>query len=337
MKDINFKQAAKYGFEFPQARAWMTEDREALARDAALITTPNTTVPAELLAYIDPIVVEILTSPRRAREIFPEMKKGDWATSYAQWRMSEATGISQPYSDYANGLTSDVNNEWAIRKQYRFQTSITYGDLEVAMSGAAKIDLASDKQRAAATVLDIDANKFAMRGVYGMEVYGILNDPNLPASITAAATGSGGSTNWDDKTTALIYQDILDLFTELVEQSDGLIDQNSPLKLCLSPGMAVKIGSATDFNVNVADMLNKYFSNLKIITVPELATTSSGEMALMLAEQVNGTPVGWIGYGVKMQAGRLIPDMSSFRQKFMASTYGAVILQPFAIASMIGM
>lgn len=34
-----------------------------IAQDAALITTPNTTVPAELLAYIDPMVIEILTAP----------------------------------------------------------------------------------------------------------------------------------------------------------------------------------------------------------------------------------------------------------------------------------
>lgn len=334
--ELSFAQAAQYGFKFPQARAWMTGDRNALARDAALITTPNTTVPAELLAYIDPMVVEILTAPRKAREIFPEQKKGDWTTPYAKWRMDEVTGSTQPYSDYANGTTSGVNSQWATRQQYIFQTSITYGDLEVAMSGVAKLNLASAKQKAAATVLDIDANKFALNGVAGREVYGILNDPNLPAAITAAATGTGSSTKWEDKTTVNIYNDVLALFAELASQSEGLIDQNSALKLCLSPAMAVHLGAATDFNVSVLDMLNKYFPNLTIVTVPELASTSAGETALFVAEEVNGTPVGYIGFGEKMMAGRIIPDMSSFRQKFVATTYGGVVLQPFAIASMTG-
>ena len=193
-KDISFQKAKQYGFHFPGARAWMATDSKGrvtnaseLAQDAALITTPNTTVPAEFLAYIDPMVVEILTAPRRAREIFPEQKKGDWTTAYTKWRMEEITGSTQPYTDYANGTTSGVNFEWATRQQYLFQTSITYGDLETAMAGEAKINLASSKQRAAATVIDIDANKFALNGVAGRNIYGILNDPNLPVAITAAA------------------------------------------------------------------------------------------------------------------------------------------------------
>lgn len=62
-----FEQAKRYGFIFPGARMWATpENRARIAQDAALITTPNTTVPAELLAYIDPMVIEILTAPRRS-------------------------------------------------------------------------------------------------------------------------------------------------------------------------------------------------------------------------------------------------------------------------------
>ena len=95
-----FEQAKRYGFIFPGARMWATpENRARIAQDAALITTPNTTVPAELLAYIDPMVIEILTAPRRAREIFGEEKKGDWTTPYMKWRVDEMTGKTEPYSD----------------------------------------------------------------------------------------------------------------------------------------------------------------------------------------------------------------------------------------------
>lgn len=342
--DISFKQARQYGFTFPQGRAWMATDSKGrvtnaaeLARDAALITTPNTTVPAEFLAYIDPMVVEILTSPRRAREIFPEQKKGDWTTAYTKWRMEEITGSTQPYTDYANGTTSGVNFEWAEREQYLFQTSITYGDLETAMAGEAKINLASSKQRAAANVIDIDANRFALQGVAGRNIYGILNDPNLPAAVTAAGTGTGGSTSWDDKTTVQIYNDVLALFSQLVQQTAGLVDQNTPLKLCMSPGLAVKLGGATDFNVSAYDMIRKYFANITIVTVPELYSAAAGETMLMLAEEINGVPVGFIGFGEKLMAGRVIADMSSFRQKYVSSTYGGVVLQPAGIAQMTGM
>lgn len=333
-----FEQVAALGFIFPGARMWASKENMArIAQDAALITTPNTTVPAEFLAYIDPMVIEILTAPRRAREIFGEEKKGDWTTPYAKWRVDEITGSTQPYSDYADGTTSGVNSEWQTRPQYVFQTSITYGDLEVALSSAAKVNLAAAKQRAAARVIDIDQNKFYLLGVAGKEIYGILNDPNLPASITAGATGTGGSTKWADKTTTQIYNDILALFAQLSEQSRGLIDKDTPLKLCLSPEMSVRLGAATDFNVSVLDMLQKYFSSIAIVTVPELHSATAGETVLLIAPEVAGQKTGLLAFGEKIRAGRIVPDLSSFRQKYIGSTYGGIVLQPYAFASMTGM
>lgn len=333
-----FEQAAQYGFVFPNARIWLSpENRARIAEDAALVTTPNTTVPAELLAYIDPMVIEIMTAPRRAREIFGEEKKGDWTTPYAKWRADEMTGRTEPYSDYANGTTSGVNSEWQTRPQYIFQTSITYGDLEVAMSSAAKVNLAASKQRAAANVIDIDQNRFYLLGVAGKEIYGILNDPNLPDAITAGATGTGSSTKWADKTTTQIYNDILALFAELSRQSSGLIDRDTPLKLCLSPEMAVRLGAATDFNVSVLDMLTRYFSNISIVTVPELHSMTAGETVFLIAPEVNGQKSGLLAFGEKIRALRVIPDMSSFRQKYVGTTYGGIVLMPFAFAQMTGM
>jgi len=333
-----FEQAAAFGFVFPGARMWASSENMArIAQDAALITTPNTTVPAEFLAYIDPMVIEILTAPRRAREIFSEEKKGDWTTPYAKWRMDEITGSTQPYSDYANGTTSGVNSEWQTRPQYVFQTSITYGDLEVAMSSAVKVNLAASKQRAAARVIDIDQNRFYLLGVAGREIYGILNDPNLPASIPAGAAGTGGPPQWADKTTTQIYNDILALFAQLTEQTRGLIDRDTPLKLCLSPEMSVRLGAATDFNVSVLDMLKKYFSRLDIVVLPELHSATAGETVLLVAPEVAGQKTGLLAFGEKIRAGRIVPDMSSFRQKFIGSTYGGIVLQPYAFASMTGM
>ena len=282
------------------------------------------------------MVIEILTAPRRAREIFGEEKKGDWTTPYMKWRVDEMTGKTEPYSDYANGTTSGVNSEWQTRVQYVFQTSITYGDFEVDMSSTAKVNLAASKQRAAANVIDIDQNRFYLLGVAGKEIYGILNDPNLPAAITAGATGTGGSTKWADKTTVQIYNDVLALFAQLSEQSSGLIDKDTPLKLCLSPELAVRLGAATDFNVSVLDMLKRYFTRIDIVTVPELHSMTAGETMFLIAPEVNGQRSGTLAFGEKMRAGRVVPDLSSFRQKFVGTTYGGIVLMPFAFAQMTG-
>lgn len=333
-KTPSFSDVRALGFDFPGARAWIDPGKmKMLAQDAALVTTPNTTVPAEILAYIDPTVIEIMTAPRRAREIFTEEKKGTWTTPYSKWRRAEYVGNVTPYSDYANGVTSDVNSDWQQREQFLYQTTITYGDLELAVSSEAKINLAADKQRAAAQIMDIAANRFYLLGVAGKDIYGILNDPNLPAAVSPISVN--GVTAWKDKTTTQIYNDIRKLFAQLQAQSQGWIDQSTPLRLVISPNMNHFLGAATDFNISVMDMLNKYFRSLTIVVLPEM-DTASGEVVMLIAPEATNQKTGILAFGEKLMAGRIVPGLSSFSQKFTAGTYGGVIHQPFAIAQMTG-
>lgn len=333
---ITFEQAAAYGFVFPGARAWITqEDMPRLAMDAALVSTPNAAVPVELLMYFDPTVIEVLTAPRRAREIFPETKKGDWTTPAAKFRVMETTGNTQPYSDYSDNGNADVNYNFPLRENYIFETVVRYGDLEQAVTAEAKINLAADKQRAAANIIDVDSNRFYFLGVAGKAIYGILNDPNLTAAIAPAATGTSSSRLWSAKTTKLRYDDILLLFARLVSQTQGLVDEKSKLILAMSPTLAVDLASATDFNVSVLTMLKNYFSNLTIVTAPQY-TTTAGELMQFIAAEVQGQATGELGFSEKMRAGRLVPALSSFSQKYTAGTYGAIVKMPMAIAQMVG-
>ena len=157
---------------------------DQLANDAAMVTAANSGIPVEFTSYIDPMVIPILTATRGAREIFGEAKKGDWTTSYARFQTSEITGEVEAYTDYGQGGASDVNPTFPVRTQYIYQTNIRYGDREVDVASRARLQLAADKQRAAATVIDIASNKFALYGVAGLEIYGLLNDPNLPAAVS---------------------------------------------------------------------------------------------------------------------------------------------------------
>lgn len=342
MKRPSFNELQALGFHLHvpggiAPRGWISQGEvDTLARDAALVTVPNTTVPAELLAYYDPRIIDIVTRPRKAREIASEVQKGDWTTPYAKFKVNELTGSTQPYADYGQSRTSGVNYNWITRQQYVFQTVIEYGDFEEAVSAAAKIQLAADKQRAAAHVIDVDSNLFYLLGVQGRDIYGLLNDPSLPAAIAPLPSGQGGSLLWANKTTQQIYDDILALFQQLVTQGDGWIDQDSALTFVVSPAAAVLLGKATDFNISVMDMLNKYFSSLKIVTLPELADDTAGESIMLIADTMAGNPTSELGYSDKIRAGRVVPDVSSFRQKWTSTTYGAIIYYPFAFASMRG-
>lgn len=307
----------------------------ALAQDAALITTPNAAIPAEFTAYIDPMVVEILTAARNARQIFTEVKKGDWTTAYEKFRVEEFTGNTTPYNDYDNGAVSNVNENWPTREQYRFQTNIKYGVLESDIASIAKLNLASAKQKAAARTIDIDANKFYLYGVAQKSIYGLLNDPNLNAAITPT-TGVGGNT-WLLKTTKEIYNDIMTLWANLKQNSGGNIDLDSDVCLVVSPTSSTYLDKATDYNISVRTMLDRAFNNkLSIIEIPELYSSTAGNTVMLIARDILGLPTAQLGFGEKYRAFPVIQRASSYDQKVMATTYGCIIYRPFGIAQMQG-
>ena len=328
-------QIREKGFVFNGAKGFITKNNmNRILRDSALITTPNSGVPAVFTTWIDPMVVNILTAPTNAKKIFGEVKKGDWTNSGSLFKAIEATGQSTAYTDFGNGATADVNVTYPYRENYLAQTHIRYGEQEMAVLGKAAVNLAAEKQRSAATIINIDTNKYYLLGVDGKEIYGLLNEPNLPASISPATVNTN-VTKWEGKTTQQIYDDVLLLAAELFENSMGLINQSSDLVLAVSPGSNVLLGKATDYNVSVLDMLNKYFTNLSIVVLPELAQTS-GTVVMLVARSVNGDKVAELAYSEKMRALRIVPHTSWYEQKYVFGTYGAIVYKPFAIATMTG-
>lgn len=308
---------------------------DQLANDAAMVTAANSGVPVEFTSYIDPMVIPILTATRGAREIFGEAKKGDWTTSYARFQTSEITGEVEAYTDYGQGGASDVNPTFPVRTQYIYQTNIRYGDREVDVASRARLQLAADKQRAAATVIDIASNKFALYGVAGLEIYGLLNDPNLPADVSPLPNADS-KTLWAEKSTKEIYEDVLHLFGKMADRGAGHIDANTELVLATSPATQVQLGKATDFNISARQMLETYFPKIRFVALPELATATSGTSILLVAPTIEGLPTAQIGFSEKFRAMRLIPESSSFHQKFVGSSYGTIIYRPFAIGRMTG-
>lgn len=327
----------QYGIIFDTGspiRGILTNDSiDQLANDAAMVTAANSGVPVEFTSYIDPMVIPILTATRGAREIFGEAKKGDWTTSYARFQTSEITGEVEAYTDYGQGGASDVNPTFPVRTQYIYQTNIRYGDREVDVASRARLQLAADKQRAAATVIDIASNKFALYGVAGLEIYGLLNDPNLPA-VVSPLPNADNKTLWAEKSTKEIYEDVLHLFGKMADRGAGHIDANTELVLATSPATQVQLGKATDFNISARQMLETYFPRIRFVALPELATATSGTSILLVAPTIEGLPTAQIGFSEKFRAMRLIPESSSFHQKFVGSSYGTIIYRPFAIGKM---
>ena len=321
-----------------------------LAMDAlpTLTTDPNSGVPAMLTTLIDPQVYEVLFAPSKAAEIIGEVRKGTWLDQTAMFPVAEATGEVSSYGDFSENGRTGVNTNWPNRQAYLFQTIKEYGEQELERAGLARINWVSEIDKAAALNLNKFSNYTYFFGVSGLQNYGLLNDPNLSASLTPATKAAGG-TAWIvagtiNASANEIYADIEALFYRLVTQTGGLVQQDAQMTLALSPGSAVALTATNTFNVNVNDLLKKNFPNMKIETAVQYGTRSStntqgyaaGNLVQLIVNEVEGQKTGFCAFNEKMRAHPIIRAMSSFRQKVTGGSWGAVLRFPAGIASMVG-
>lgn len=300
----------------------------ALAMDAqpGLTTVGNSGIPAWMLNYVDPQLIEIILQPTKAAEVFGEMKKGDWTTETATFMTVEPTGEVSSYGDYNNNGVSGVNVNFPQRQSYHYQVFTRWGEREVARAGEAKIDYVARVNEASVNALNRFQNKTYLFGVKGLQNYGVLNDPSLPASTAAAKT-------WANSTGEEVYESIRKLFKTLLKQTGGKIDMNTPLLLVCSPTASVDLTKTNQYNVNVIDQLKKNFPNLRVETIPEYSATS-GETVQLIVEELDGQRTLDCAFTEKMRAHNMVLEASSIKQKKSQGTWGAIIYRPFCIATM---
>jgi hypothetical protein len=344
------------GAVFPTALLYATDEVKAnyLAFDAqpALQTVSNSGIPSWLTTYIDPAVYEILFAPTEGAEIVGEEKKGDWTTTTAMFPTVEHTVEVSSYGDFNENGRASANTNWPQRQSYNFQVMVEYGDIEVERAGLGRVNWISELQQAAADGLNRYSNLSYFYGVGGngvLENFGLFNDPNLGAPISPAPKASGG-TGWftvdghPNATANEVYNDIVALYQNNVAQNAGNVNKKTSFVLGMSPGSEVALTFTNSFNVNVEDLLKKNFPNMRIQTAVQYGALSSsnpqgvaaGNFIQLIAEKIKTQKTAMCAFTEKMRAFPIIRATSSYKQKQMSGTFGAVIRMPVGFSSMVG-
>lgn len=310
----------------------LEEGSSVLALDAQpeLVTMSNAGIPAFLSNFVDPKLIEVLTSPMKAAQIVGETKKGDWTTTVALFPVVESEGQVSSYGDFNSNGSVEVNTNFPQRQSYHYQTFTQYGEKEIANASLAKIDWVSRLNIASALLLNKYQNQTYFFGVAGLQNYGLLNDPALYAPIAPTAQWNLASTD-----AATVYEDIRRMFVQLQNQSNGTIDQNADMVLAMSPTLNVALNKTNQYNNNVFSQVKLNFPNLTVMTAVEYSTTA-GELVQMIVKSIDGQETATAAYTEKMRAHNVVIDSSSYKQKKSQGTFGTVIFRPFAIAQLIG-
>ena len=323
----------------------------AMALDAqpSIVTTANAGIPSMLTTFIDPDALRILQSPNQAADIFGEENKGSWTDTNGQFPVIENTGTVTAYGDYNNSGRSDINTTWEQREFFLFQSIIGYGDLETARAALGKINLVSEKQMAMSKAITKYKNRSYFLGVAGLANYGLLNDPSLLPAIAPAIKAAGGS-RWVNNSQIVataneVFNDAQSLVLLVIKQAGGLIDTKSKFTLAMSPQSDGALMATNSFGKTALEMLGKAFPNMTVKTAVQYGALSAsnvegnaaGEMMQLIADDVEGQDTGYCMTNATLRMGRIVPSLSAYEQKAMAGTGGALIRQPFGIATMVGL
>ncbi len=329
------QQLARAGVILPGTVRNVSTPVSDYAMDAAdltptLATTANAGIPNYLTTYVDPKVIDVLVAPMKAAQLIGETKKGDWTTLVAAFITAEPTTKVATYGDYSADGDSGTNINYPQRQSYFFQTWTRWGERELEMAGAGRVDLAAELNYASALGLAKFMNASYLYGIAGLQNYGITNDPSLPSPTTVTTPWSGSPAVED-----VVNEFVSSLFQPLQTQSQGIIDQEAELKCGLAPTALSDLSKTNTYGLSPIAKIKEILPNIEFITVPEF-DTSSGRLVQLWAPQIEGQETATCAFTEKLRAHSIERYSSYFRQKKSAGTWGAVIYRPFAVSQIIG-
>lgn len=322
----------------------------ALDSAGTLSTLPNAALPAILTTTIDPDVIRVVFAPLQMAEIMGEERKvGTWLDDTRLFPVVEDTGEVSSYDDYSNNGRVGINFNYPAFQNYLFQTIVGYGERETERAGLMRINYVGDLNKGAATLLNRFQNLSYAFGVANLQNYGLLNNPYLSAYISPAPKGWGGTTWFDNGTPAAtaneVYNDIVALVDRVIAQTNGAVDLNASMTLAMSPQSQVALTFTNAFGVNVSALLKMNFPNLKVKTAVQYGTQTAansqgysqvGNVMQLIVDEVDGQKVAYPAFSEKMRAHKIVPELSSWKQKYSAGTWGTILRLPIGVAGMLG-
>lgn len=242
--------------------------------DSALTgpATSNGHINGYMLETWLPGTLRVATQIRNIDEITGITTIGRWEDEKISIRIAEPVAKAELYGDFSNIPLADYRSDIETRGVVRFEQGFQVGKLEDARQSAAGYQAAEEKRRAVSESLDIGRNHV---GFYGFNsananVYGLLNDPNLPAYISAA-------TAWKSATYEQLVSEFNAMLTQLETQMGGKIPDGARLVLVLPTGYR-SIFSVAQVNTGrtFREWLNDEVPNLRIVSTPEFLGANGG-------------------------------------------------------------
>lgn len=299
----------------------------------------NITTPIQFLQQWLPGFVYTMTQPRTIDTLIGVTTLGAPEDEEIIQPTLEHVGTAALYGDNTNYSLAGVGNGYERRTVVRTEIGLRVTFLESRRAGRASIDDAAEKRAAAGLALEIQRNRI---GFYGFNnganrTYGFLNDPNLPAYVTVA-TGGGGGTTWASKTFLEITADIRLILGALLSSSKGLIDiRKAPITLAVSLASVNQLTKTNEYGMSVEDWLAKTYPNVRVEASVDLDGANGGANVMYAyAETVpgSGTDGGRVieqFVPTKFMVQGSSTTEKSYNEAFLSATAGVMVKRPYGV------
>ncbi|USN16335.1 major capsid protein [Luteibacter phage vB_LflM-Pluto] len=327
-----------------QVAAFFEGGQSLDAAFTAPATTPSIPTPIQFLQTWLPGFVKIMTAARKIDDLIGIKTVGSWEDQEIVQGVVEPAATATEYGDYTNIPLTSWNANYERRTIVRGELGISVGLLEEGRAAAMRISSADEKRQAAGIGLEILRNAI---GFYGWNnntnrTFGFLNDPNLPAYITAPSGGWAGAGGDFQGITGDIRAAIVQLRTQSQDQIDP---EKIELTLALPTNKVDYLSVTTDFGVSVRDWIEQTYPKMRITSAPELSganNNSTEDVLYLYAEEIpsdiDGSSDGgnvfaqlvqtkFMTLGVEKRAKTYVEDYSN-------ATAGTLCTRPWAVVRM---
>lgn len=181
--------------------------------------------------------------------------------------------------------------------------------------------------------LEIEANRTAFNGYIDNTsgkflVYGLLNDPRLPAWEASAKT-------FDAMTYAEIMAFFASAIAKLTTQTGNNINVNSKIRVAIASNkFAYLSGLVTEFGYSALDGLRKAYPNMEFVSVYEFEKAYNGQDAIyFIGESMAGgvAETLFLGYSELARMSNLVIQEEFKSQQVSSGSVGAVVTKPLFI------
>lgn len=309
------------------------------------LTPGSIATPVQFLQSWLPGIVQYLTAARQIDELIGIATVGNWEDEQIVQTAVETTGSAVPYGDQTNVPLMNWNPSFVTRTIVQYEAGFRVGRKEELRTAKMGVNTADQKRRASSLALDIARNDVGFFGYNSGNnaTYGFLNDPNLPAYVEVAATGSGSTTTWSTKTTLEIIADILSSLQSLRTQSKNVIDvKKTPITMAVAMSAVDYLSTPTDLGYSVQEWLSENYSNVRICSAPQLdGAHASLNVFYLYADNVNdGSTDGGATFIQAVPTKFMVVGVAQipkgYEEDYTNATAGVMVKRPFAVVRRYG-